>query len=206
MNIGIDIDDTIANSFESIFANSQKFDIEIVGNKGNVNKLGKIEDHYYIETLYDWTKEQYDEFWKRYFMKAVNDATPKDDVAEILQKLKREGHHIYLITARYEDEEYTEVGAGTRKWLAKHHIPYDELVINAQNKAEVAKAYNLDVFVDDSFMHCKAIQNAGMKALLFTSMMNVAVEVKNDVTRVYSWEQVYALIQEYAKQKKMINV
>ena len=29
MNIGIDIDDTISNSFESVFTNAQKSDIEV---------------------------------------------------------------------------------------------------------------------------------------------------------------------------------
>ena len=44
MNIGIDIDDTISNSFESVFTNAQKSDIEF-GNSGDPKQYGKIADH-----------------------------------------------------------------------------------------------------------------------------------------------------------------
>ena len=42
MNIGIDVDDTISNSFETIFADSQKFDIEL-GNSGEPNNMEKFQ-------------------------------------------------------------------------------------------------------------------------------------------------------------------
>ena len=44
MKIGIDIDDTISNSFESVFAESQKFDIEELGNNGEVKQYGRPND------------------------------------------------------------------------------------------------------------------------------------------------------------------
>ena len=42
MNIGIDVDDTISNSFETIFADSQKFDIEL-GNSGEPNNMEEFQ-------------------------------------------------------------------------------------------------------------------------------------------------------------------
>ncbi len=51
MNIGIDIDDTLSNSFESIAADAQKFDIEELGNTGEVKNYGKVENHNYIEFM-----------------------------------------------------------------------------------------------------------------------------------------------------------
>ena len=74
MKIGIDVDDTLSNSFEAILADSQKFDIEVAGNNGDLEKLGKVEDHHYIENIYHWKKEQYDQFWTTYFMKIVTQA------------------------------------------------------------------------------------------------------------------------------------
>ena len=66
MNIGIDIDDTISNSFESVFTSAQKFDIEL-GNSGDPKQYGKIPNHNYIETMYShWTSEQTNLFWQKY--------------------------------------------------------------------------------------------------------------------------------------------
>ncbi len=195
MNIGIDIDDTLSNSFETIFADSQKFDIEVVGNDGKVNNYGKISNHYYIENMYTWKEEQYEEFWTTYFIKALIEATPKMYAKQVVQKLKQEGNHIYIITSRYEDELYKNVEKETKNWLEKHGIIYDKLILNAQDKAKVAKEYKIDIFIDDSMAHCKKIQAQGIKAFWYTSVMNQGIE-DDELTRVYSWSQIYHLIHQ----------
>ena len=43
MNIGVDIDDTISNSFEIIFGDSQIFDIEEMNGTGKVKNIGNKE-------------------------------------------------------------------------------------------------------------------------------------------------------------------
>ena len=140
MNIGIDVDDTISNSFETIFADSQKFDIEL-GNSGEPKQYGKISDHNQIETLYShWTNEQIELFWKKYFIKVLTVARPKDCVAEVLKNLKEEGNNIIIITSRYEElEGSTEIEDYTRKWLDKNGIVYDKLVLGANDKLRQPK-------------------------------------------------------------------
>lgn len=191
MNIGIDIDDTISNSFESVFTNAQKSDIEF-GNSGDPKKYGKIADHNYIETMYpDWSKEQTDLFWERYFIDMLTIATPKDEVAEILKKLKQEGNNIIIITSRYEFEEDSHLVQNyTQKWLEKNNIVYDKLVMNAQNKLNASKENDVEMFIDDSVAHCRNVQSGGIITFLYTSTCNQAVEA-NDLQRVYSWPQIY---------------
>ena len=97
MNIGIDIDDTISNSFESVFTNAQKSDIEF-GNSGDPKQYGKIADHNYIETMYpDWSKEQTDLFWERYFIDMLTIATPKDEVAEMIVTARQMADNLNVI-------------------------------------------------------------------------------------------------------------
>lgn len=191
MNIGIDIDDTISNSFESVFVSAQKFDIEL-GNSGNPKQYGKIPNHNYIETMYcHWTKEQTSLFWEKYFIDMLTIATPKEGVKKIFEKLKKEGNNIILITSRYEYEKHSNiVKQYTEKWLKKNNIIYDKLVMNAQDKLVVAKENNIDLFVDDSIEHCRNLKNGGIRQLLFTSICNQALEVP-DLERVYSWIQIY---------------
>ncbi len=199
MNIGIDVDDTISNSFETIFADSQKFDIEL-GNSGEPKQYGKISDHNQIETLYShWTNEQIDLFWNTYFIKVLTIARPKDYVAEVLKKLKEEGNNIIIITSRYEYAEGgTEIEDYTRKWLEKNGIVYDKLVLGAQDKLQAAKENNIDLFIDDSIKHCRNVQSGNIRTLLYTSICNQGVETP-DLERAYSWVQIYD------KYKKITN-
>ena len=78
----------------------------------------------------------------------------------------------------------------TQKWLEKNNIPYDKLVMNAQNKLEVSKENNIDIFIDDSIEHCRNVKNGGITAFLYTSTCNQGIEVP-ELTRVNSWIQIY---------------
>ena len=197
MKIGIDIDDTIANSFETVFADSQKFDIEVVGNNGALRNMGKAQDHHYMETIYNWSEQQAEQFWITYLMKYITKSQPKEDAPSVIQKLKEQGHKIYIITSRYENEIYPNVINPTKEWFTKNKIPYDELVINVQEKAKACKEHDIDLFIDDSITHCRNIQKEGIKTLVYTTSMNQAIEVeKEGLTRAYSWTQIYYIIQK----------
>ena len=62
--------------------------------------------------------------------------------------------------------------------------------MNAQDKLVVAQKAHVDLFIDDSIDHCKRMQEGKIKALLFTTSMNQALEIP-ELERVYSWIQVY---------------
>ena len=193
MNIGIDIDDTISNSFETYFSDSQIYDIEKMNGTGEVKNIGKISSHKYVETMYDWDDEATNEFWNIYFEKVLKEATPKDHAAEVINKLKEEGNNIYIITARYEQEGIDSVRKLTEKWLENNYIVYDELIMDANNKLAVAKKYGLDVFIDDSLENCKDVSKGNAKVLQYVGIGNVLTEDK-DIQKVYSWPQIYSII------------
>lgn len=199
MNIGIDIDDTISDSFETIFADSQKFDIEELGNNGELKQYGKISNHNYIETLYShWNKDQINAFWSKYFINVLTKAKPKPYVVEILKKLHNEGNKIIIITSRHEEEENSNlIEKYTKKWLNENKIYYDKLIINAQDKYIIAKENNINLFIDDSIKHCCKMAENNIKTFIYTSICNQGVDVLN-IDRVYSWIQVY---DKYKKQK-----
>lgn len=102
MNIGIDIDDTMSNSFEIMLADSQIYDIEEMKGTGDIKNLGSIPTYDQIENMYKWEEEALKKFWYKHFERVLREATPKQYVAETIKKLKEEGNNIYIITARYE--------------------------------------------------------------------------------------------------------
>ncbi len=192
MRIGIDIDDTLSESFELIFPFSQKFDIEELGNSGKVQNYGKTEDHNYIENMYShWTEEQTNLYWEKIFIQAVTEARPKPYASEVIQKLKEEGNQIVIITSRYEVlPNDNTIETKSKEWLTKNGIPYDDFVLNAKDKLIAAQNKNIDLFIDDSIQHCRRVNGGGIKTLLITTNANQGVEVP-ELERVYSWIQIY---------------
>lgn len=54
MNIGIDIDDTISETFETLLAYSQKYTIEDLKRESTININGDFTNNLYIENVNGW--------------------------------------------------------------------------------------------------------------------------------------------------------
>ena len=102
MRIGIDIDDTLTDIKDKLTNAAKEYAISL--NKNVENKNHKIVDIYnngnIYQKLFDFS---YDEL--KYFLGTIqeeitNNALPRNDCADIIRKLHKEGHEIYIITAR----------------------------------------------------------------------------------------------------------
>jgi len=193
MIIGIDIDDTISDTYETAFAYAQKYTVEELGKSGNINHKN-VSHHFYLRELHEWTQQEEYNFWKKYYKKMINELKPLTFAAETINKLKEEGHKIVIITARYPEKSF-DVEATTIKWLKDNKIEYDDLVLDADDKKQVAIDKKIDVFIDDSFKNCAAVSEAGVKTFIIETRVNQGLENDN-VTRVYSWPQFYSKIKK----------
>lgn len=193
MNIGIDIDDTIAETFETLLPYSQKYTIEDLKKESNIKISDKINNHFYIEYMNDWNEEEANNFWEKYYAELLEKISIKMFASDVINKLKEEGNDIYLITARWDMKD-NDTKKITEKWLEKNNIHYDKLIINAKDKLKVAKENNIDIFIDDSYRNCKNIvDNSDIKVFMMNSRVNTML---NDVKikRVFSWPEIYHLI------------
>ena len=194
MKIGIDIDDTITNTYEVLFNYAQKYTTE------ELNKTGKIRNvdcltHGYTEKSHDWTKEEANVFWSKYYHPMIKNVRPKIFAIEYIKELAK-GNEIYLITARYDDETRTAEKL-TIEWLEKYDVPYKELFVQAEDKLAVAKKVGIDVFIDDSFANCKQVSEGGIKSYMIESMINKNLDISNEkFERVYSWPHLYQEIKK----------
>lgn len=197
MNIGIDIDDTISNTYDVLFNYAQKYTI-IDKNKEIKDVNRNATTHMYAKTFHNWNDEEEKECLDKYYENVVKEVKPKMFSAEIINKLKSEGNKIFLITARFKSEKF-DVKELTLKWLKENNINYDELIMDAQNKVEIAQEKNIDIFVDDSISNCEAMANAGIKTYMMDFIINC--NYKNEkVTRVYSWPHLYQEIKKYEEE------
>lgn len=195
MIIGIDIDDTITDTYACIFPYAQKYTIEDLGKKIEDGNRNNCITHMYFEDFHKWKKEECKKFLDKYYEAILLKVKPKLFAVESIKQLKEQGHKIILITARFPSDNF-DVKDLTINWLKDNDIYYDELIVNAQNKVEIAKNKKIDIFVDDSISNCEKMEKAQIKTYMMDTIINL--NYKNDaIKRVYSWPHLYKQIHNY---------
>ena len=185
MVIGLDIDDTITDTFGVMFGYAQKYTIEELGKSGEIDYSKICPNHNYIQALHNWNGDEELEFFRKYYKPICEETEPFPFAVETINKLKEEGHTIVLITARWDFDD-TNVRRLTEDWIKKQNIHYDKLVVNANTKLEAAQENNVDVFVDDSFENCKAVSDGGIKTFIMDTRCNKSLN-DSKIERVFSW-------------------
>ena len=182
MRIGIDVDDTITNSWESLLPHySRLFKIDENTLRKSKPYYMSVKDLITLDEYFDMILPIYDE--------VIPKVKLKDNVKEVINKLYEDGHHIIFITAR--GRGHTDPYKQTKDYLDKHNIKYNKIIVNATNKAEVCQTENIDLFIDDSVRNCKIVSDIGIESLLFETYYN-----KEDETlyHVKSWIEIYNYI------------
>lgn len=173
MNIGIDIDDTLLDTTKDMQEN-----IEIYDKSGDVIK--------HIEEIMSGATptENVRKFFSKYSIKISGGLKVKDNAIEVIERLKKEGHKIIIITAR-ADSQCKGYEKATIKYLEKNNIYYDKIFFNALDKSKICTENNIDLMVDDSIKHCESVREVGIETILFTSIVNQDKET--DIKRVSNW-------------------
>ena len=116
------------------------------------------------------------EFWKR--------TTPIDGSAYYLKKLIEDGHNVFVVTASNSETFETK----KRKLIEMFPFLNKEQIIRENNKQTVFG----DVLIDDGVHNL--IGGKYIK-ILFNQPSNAGFREENyDITRVYSWKEIYERI------------
>lgn len=185
MTIGIDIDDTITDSYEVVrdFILTYSDDDEI---KQNIE--GIIRGTYVSEG----TKT----FYKKNSKIIGNMINVKENAKEYIDKLHNDGYKIIIITARNNDY-YDDAYAFCEEYLNSYGIYYDKLIVDQPYKIKACKDNNIDIMVDDAIDTIEDCDKNGIKGILFNSQINLKKETNSK--RVSSWEELYNYIIELKK-------
>ena len=142
MIIGIDLDDTIAKTEETLFKYAKIYNKEeniqykIDRNKWDWNKA------------FGWNDKNVEKFFEKYLRKIFKEVEIKEQAKEIINTLKKDGNKIIIITAR-NSENVKDVHKICEKWLKDKQVKVDKIVINGEDKAKECKENNIDIFIDD---------------------------------------------------------
>ena len=195
MRIGVDIDGVLNNIAEWHFNYGMKFCLD-----EGIDR-GFHPEEYYMEQEFLLNSEENIKFWQRYIFDLLIAIPPRPFVSEVLHKLRMEGHTIVILTAR--DNQYlTNQYEGTidfyiQEWLAKNNIEYDEIITGSTNKCEKCLTHQLDIMIEDKKTNIQKLSEH-LPVICFDAPYNRGIEGKN-ITRVYSWYEIYYLIQMQKK-------
>jgi uncharacterized HAD superfamily protein len=193
MNIGIDIDDTISDTFEALLAYSQKYTIEDLKRESNIDINKDYLNHLYIESASGWNDIETKNFWEKYYEDILKAVNIKNFASKVINNKRKNGDKIFLITARWDMPNF-DTKKLTENWLLENNVQYDKLFMNASDKVQLVKENNIDLFIDDSFNNCKQIsENTNAKVYMMTSLVNKNLGDKK-IKRVFSWPEIDDLI------------
>ena len=181
MNIGVDIDDTITNTYETL--------LTIISMKYGLNHKKLISMNLGYDEI-EKSLNNYDLYKKDLFSVMAKSVTLKENVVEILNKLRDEGNKIILITAR-NYEEYGEPYKVSCEYLVKNNIPFDKLFVDVYDKGSLCKKENIDIFIDDNVRNCNSVKEVGIRTIQFDTDFTPKVD---DIEHVSTWNEFYELL------------
>ena len=164
MNIGIDIDGVLTTDDEYL--------MDCISNYCFENNLDSFTDPY----AYEFN---------------IDNEPARKFASEVTKKLKSDGHHIYIITARHDCKK-PEMKRRIENWLNKNNISYDKLICANVPKIKEIQENNIDIMIEDSPSTIPQINDI-VKVFCYDARYNKELKL-NNVTRVFSWYDIYSKI------------
>lgn len=198
MRIGVDIDGVLNYRQEFMLAYGAKFCFE-----EGLPGLQRPEEHG-TRAMWGLTKEQRDEFWWRYAKYQMWIWPAQCFAAEVIHKLRADGHEIFIVTGRNNDDpsvlgmpegkNWEEI---TVDWLAQNKIEYDKIEFHRgrpapNDKGTYCAEQGIDVMVEDLPEYLETLVGK-TRIFVFDQPYNKDMELPN-MQRVYSWYDIYSKI------------
>ncbi len=203
MRIGIDIDNCISNFDDILLKEYLKHDKEL-RNTGIINE----NPEYLRKGMFDWTDEEETSFYHENIEKFAKKLKPLENSSYYINKLKEDGHEVYIITGR-NNGEYANPYELTVEWLNKYNIVYDNLIFtdayDKHSKTVVCLENNIDLMIEDSTRISLDLINNGIKVYTMNTRYN---QKKQTLDRVSKWEEIYERISKLNKKEanQKVNV
>lgn len=191
MRIGIDIDDTICDSWKAIASTMCKdFNLDydcVIQSKKTYNHITNISDEEYRA-------------YSKVFKQLLENVDLKKNVRESIKELSNE-NSIIFITAR-PDYSFDDAYVFTKNFLDKNNIYYDKIIVNSVDKKQICKEENIDIFIDDSSDNCLSVSELNIKVLMFGNYFN---EDEVRFKRVNDWNEILEIVKEENDARKITN-
>ena len=187
MRIGIDIDNVIANTQPIL----EKY---AVNYNDNVVKRGlRLHERKGVTyEMFDWTKDENDNFCLNHLQEAVLQAELRPQALEIIKKLHDSGHFIAIISARAKPVFATPYES-TEKWLHEKGVPYDVLIVGTTDKKSECVANHLDCLIEDENKYIEEVSEI-IPVIIMDHPWNENAIINQNIYRAKDWREVQKII------------
>lgn len=135
------------------------------------------------------TDEQFWAWWHENQEEIYSQATILPGAHEVVQALKQAGAYIAVVTARRTTAE-----AVTAAWLDRHDIPYDIMIMSADDKAAIARSLGLTIGFEDDPHFALPLADV-MPMILIENDKNRGLALEHpQLHRVEGWAQALPLL------------
>ncbi|MCL2621853.1 MAG: hypothetical protein FWD32_02365 [Firmicutes bacterium] len=204
MKIAIDFDGVILDWEKHIRAYGELYSMDVLKSQTPRNK--QVFD---MHSGYNWDVKTILDFAKKYYVPVTHSAPPLPLCKEMLDRLKKDGHTLLILTAR---NGYPQMVEAAKEVMKKHNIIVDGwieggVVFNGVNwimdKAAICAKNNIDVMIEDSPDHAKKISAIGIPVVFLRDKTTPTVN-HNLVYDVDNWTEVYRVIKRLATNNSKI--
>ena len=189
MKIGIDLDGVVIDSETTFRTYEEIFDIDML--KGN-NLINREEPKF--QARYNWTKEQEEEFIKKYFLKVSKESNLMSGILGVYNLLKQQGHEFVVITAR--GGFIKEMKDDAIRLLEENNIKFDKYYWMIDDKLEICQNEKVDIMIDDDWRIIKKLADNKIKTLYFRDTNLVKLEENEFIKEVNNWGDIYRYMGE----------
>lgn len=197
MRIGIDIDGVLTNIDQFVIDYISKYCVE-----NHIDyKIGE-RNYDYCKT-FQISKEAEMNFWELSLENYAIQEKARPFAAEVIEKLKRDGHEIYIITARWLSNREDSIGEKMRNlvknWLQENKIFYDKLIFSKatkERKIDEIMEYKIDLMIEDAPNNINELANY-IPVICYHAEYNKDC-MGDKIIRCYSWYDIYHKIINYS--------
>lgn len=195
MNIGIDIDGVLTNDDDYILDYASKYCYEN-------NLKGFDNANLYEYRKLNWNDDIINDYRNKYFLNYIKNEPARKFASEVIKKLREDGNKVFIISARYKTAENGKIGNEnirecTLQWLKDNKIEYDKIIFTKPPKVNEILENKIDLMIEDSPTTIGELVKVA-NVLYYDTRYNKNIEHEN-ITRVYSWYDIYIKIKELIK-------
>jgi uncharacterized HAD superfamily protein len=185
MKIGIDLDGVVIDSETTFRTYEELYDMEILKSNNLVNR-----EEPKFQARYNWTKEQQNEFTKKYFLKVSKESGLMSGFIGAYNYLKKQGHQFVVITARGLTPDGTfmkEMEDDAKRVLQESNILFDKYYWGQGDKLEVCQKEKIDIMIDDDWKIIKRLSENQIKTLYFRDTNLKVLPNNKFIQEVNNW-------------------
>lgn len=168
LNIGIDLDNTICNTEESIKRYERKY-----LNDNNITAEMLWNDNYYKV-----------DFLSKHLYNIYKNAIVKEDAIKVINDLSI-NNKIYIITAR-SNNFVDNIEELIKDYLNDNIIKYDMIIINSGDKLQACLDNKIDIMIDDSYYNYGVLKDNNIKCILLDDKKRYL----DNIDRVSNWSEI----------------